>query len=659
MEYSANFNQASCFILVFLPHIGSTNSATNVISLIVTFMPALLRAANLFLLSTYLLLSAAPFIPIALGKTLSNPWQILGIEITVWISVWALFKKPSWFHCLLLPAFLALPIEIYLRLFYGQGISTHHLGVILETSPKESIEFLGSKTWLLISALIIVISWWLLSWKAARSTRSFDWSDSSRWVTLTILIIALSTWVYRHNYGTFTTEAFADSISTMARSVSNSDGIEANEKTSDASTAANISHHASNILNLPKLPSWAQIPFELESFGSTWPFGLVVRGIDFWKERQYLSDLSNKNKLFSFEARQSLPNDKPQLIIMVIGESSRYDRWSLNGYARETNPLLKKEFNLISLPDVITAVSATRLSVPVLVSRKPAMQSLKAGFSEKSFLTAFKEAGFKTYWLSNQMSFGQFDTPVSVFAKEADVTQFLNFGGFTNNSDLDQILLNPLKKAMRDSSQKKLIVLHTLGSHWNYSHRYPIEFDKWKPSLFGVENPVYTDLKIKPQLNNSYDNSILYTDWLLSQLINTLKSSDRISAMMYVSDHGQTLYDGSCNLAFHGHNTQYEFHVPALIWYSDLYKATYPDKVTQLLRHKKARLATENIFHSLLDMADIRYATERLEWSFFSPQFRSHKRYVDSYGWSNYDNATFKGDCREVIDNGKPLSQEK
>lgn len=642
-----------------LSHIGGANCATNMISFIVTFMPALLRPANIFLLLTYLLISAVPFIPISLGKTLSNPWQILGMEVIAWISVWALFKKPSWFHCLLLPAFLALPVEIYLQIFYGQGISTHHLGIILETSPRESAEFLGSKIWLLMSALITVISWWWLSWKAARSTRSVDWSDGSRWMTIAILIIALSTWAYGHNYGIFTTVAFAGSINTTGSSASNSECTEVDERTRDASEVVDIRCHASSILNLPKLPSWAKIPFELESFGSTWPFGLVVRGIDFWTERQYLSDLSNKSKLFSFGARQPIANDKPQLIIMVIGESSRYDRWSLNGYARETNPLLKKESNLISLPDVITAVSATRLSVPVLVSRKPAMQSLKAGFSEKSFLTAFKEAGFKTYWLSNQMSFGQFDTPVSVFAKEADVTQFLNLGGFTNNSNLDQILLDPLKNAMNDSSPKKLIVLHTLGNHWNYSHRYPVEFDKWKPSLFGVENPVYTDLKIKPQLNNSYDNSILYTDWFLSQLINTLKSSDQISAMMYVSDHGQTLYDGSCNLAFHGHNTQFEFHVPALVWHSDQYKATYPDKITQLLRHKKARLATENIFHSLLDMADIRYATERLEWSFFSPQFRQHKRYVDSYGWSNYDNATFKGDCREVMDNGKPLAQEK
>jgi glucan phosphoethanolaminetransferase (alkaline phosphatase superfamily) len=129
--------------------------------------------------------------------------------------------------------------------------------------------------------------------------------------------------------------------------------------------------------------------------------------------------------------------------------------------------------------------------------------------------------------------------------------------------------------------------------------------------------------------------------------------------MMYVSDHGQTLYDGNCKLAFHGHNTQYEFHVPALVWYSDAYQSAYPDKISRLQRHKRARLATENIFHSLLDMADIRYGTEQLERSFFSKNFRPHKRYVDSYGWTDYDNATFKGDCREVIDNGKPLLQEQ
>ncbi|MBS0309690.1 MAG: phosphoethanolamine transferase, partial [Proteobacteria bacterium] len=376
-------------------------------------------------------------------------------------------------------------------------------------------------------------------------------------------------------------------------------------------------------------------------------------------ERTYLGRLTHTSALFHFGAHQTALTNTPQIVVMVIGESSRYDRWSLNGYSRQTNPLLEKETNLISLTNMVTAVSATRLSVPILMSRKPATQSLKAGFAEKSFLSAYKEAGFKTYWLSNQMSFGQFDTPISVFANEADVTQFLNLGGFTDNSSFDEVLLAPLKIAMADPAPKKLIVLHTLGNHWNYSHRHPKQFDRWQPSLFGISNPVYTDIAIKERLNNSYDNSILYTDWFLAQVIDALKASPALTSLMYVSDHGQTLYDGTCNLAFHGHNTQFEFHVPALVWYSDAYQHTFPDKVAQLKRNKRAKLATENIFHSLLDMADIHYDSERLEWSFLSRKLQPHKRYVDSYGWTDYDNANFKGDCREVIDKGKPLVQEK
>ena len=412
-------------------------------------------------------------------------------------------------------------------------------------------------------------------------------------------------------------------------------------------------------MHLGKLPKWAATPLEAEPVSRTWPFGLAVRGYDFWKEREYLDDLEHKNSQFQFGAHQASQQNTPQIVVMVIGESSRYDRWSLNGYQRDTNPLLSKESNLVSFTDVVTSVSATRLSVPVMVSRKPATESLKAGFAEKSFITAYKEAGFKTYWISNQMSYGKFDTPVSVFANEADVVQFLNLGGFTDTSNLDAILLPQLQKAMADPAAKKLIVLHTLGNHWNYSHRYPQQFDRWQPSLFGIEHPAYTNLANKPALSNSYDSSILYVDWFLSQVVTTLKGSRQLSAMMYFSDHGQTLYDGSCNVAFHGHNTQFEFHIPALMWYSDLYKQTYPDKVEQLQRHKRARMTTENVFHSLLDLADIRYPDEHLEWSFLSSKLRPHKRYVDSYGWSDYDNSTFKGDCREVIDNGKPLRQQR
>ncbi|GGD01687.1 phosphoethanolamine transferase [Undibacterium terreum] len=637
-------------------------------------MPSLLRPGTLYIVISYLLISALPFLPLALGQEVAQPYHLLAMEAVTWTLLWAVCKRPGWFHWLLLPAFFAVPTEIYLRLYFGQGISTHHLGIIAETSPKEALEFLGNKAWLLLLVSVAVVAWWWSILFIARRSRVLNWKHYSRWLCIGAYLIGAAVWFYGREIGVASAPAKTASVSKASTSAS--DEEDEDDASEESAGSASASHKvaaskpapASTAYDralaklapyLPKLPHWANIPYDDDTFARTWPFGLVIRGVDFWKERAYLSDLAGKSSSFNFQAHDAGAAAPPQTIVVVIGESSRYDRWSLNGYARDTNPLLSKESNLVSFSDMVTAVSATRLSVPVIVSRKPATMSLKAGFSEKSFLTAFKEAGFKTFWLSNQMSFGQFDTPISVFAKEADVTQFLNLGGFTNSSNHDQILLEPMNNAMRDPAPKKLIVLHTLGNHWNYSHRYPKSYDKWQPSLFGVENPEFTDLKNKQALNNSYDNSVLYVDWMLSEVINSLKAAPQLTAMMYVSDHGQTLYDGSCNLAFHGHNTQHEFHIPAFVWYSDIYKDNYPGKVAQLYAHRKSRLSTENIFHSLLDLADIHYPDEKLQWSFVSDQFKPHTRYVDSYGWSNYDNATFKGDCREVIDKKKPLVQEK
>jgi glucan phosphoethanolaminetransferase (alkaline phosphatase superfamily) len=617
----------------------------------------MLRPRNLYVALTYLLLSCVPYVAPLFGQPLLHPGQVAGIELLAWVGVWGVFKRPAYFHWLLLPAFLALPVELYLFAFYGQGISTHHLGIIAETSPAEAMEFLGSKIWLLIGVFVGVLAWFVTSWIAAWRTRDLDWADVSRPVVLGVLAVVALVFAYGLKCGVAPPPlagAAPGSATVRLVKASAPDSVEPASEDTAPPRPSSVPRPAS----LPPLAHWMKLPFDLDAFAHSWPFGLAARGVDFYKERVYLADLNRRSASFRFHARLAEPNDEPQVIVMVIGESSRYDRWSLNGYDRDTNPLLSKEDNLVALRDVITSVSATRLSVPVIISRKPATQSLKDGFSEKSFLTAFKEAGYKTFWLSNQISFGKFDTPVSVFAKEADVVDFLNLGGFTDNSNYDEVLFGPLKHAVADPAPKKLIVLHTLGSHWNYSHRYPKQFDKWLPSLYGIDKPVYTDIRIKDKLNNSYDSSILYTDWFLDHVIGTLKEADKPAAMLYVADHGQTLYDNACRLAFHGHNTQYEFHVPAFAWYSDTYAERFPDKVTQLRRHRKARLATENMFHTLLDLGDVRYPDERLEWSFVNAAFKQHKRYVDSYGWTDYDNATIKGDCHEVIAKGKPLPRD-
>jgi glucan phosphoethanolaminetransferase (alkaline phosphatase superfamily) len=600
-------------------------------------MRTLLRPANLVLVLSYLVLSAVPFFPLTLGLPVARPAQLAGMAVFAWIAAWALFKRPAYFHWLLLPAFVALPAELYLYLYYGQGISTHHLGIMAETSPLEALEFLGARAWLLLGVMVGVVVWWAAAYRAALATRDLDWNDRSRPLVLGLLVVAVGLFAYGQKAG-------VSGVTVKPAAV---------DKTRLATPAPLV-----RASSLPRLPHWAQPPFEVKAFAQSWPFGVVARGLDFYKERVYLADLHERSAAFRFHAFQADPSKTPDVIVMVLGESSRFDRWSLNGYARPTNPLLMQEPNLVALQDLITSVSATRLSVPVIISRKPAMQSLKDGFTEKSFLTAFKEVGYKTFWLSNQISFGKFDTPVSVFAKEADRVEFLNLGGFTDNSNYDEVLFQPFARALADPAQKKLIVLHTLGSHWNYAHRYPARFDQWKPSLVGVYKPVVTDRAIKPQMNNSYDNSILYTDWFLAQLIGNLKASDKAAALMYVADHGQTLYDGACRQVFHGHNTQYEFHVPAFAWYSDAYGARFPGKVAQLRAHRAAPLSTENMFHTLVDLGDIRYPGDTLDRSIASAQLVRHKRYVDSYGWTDYDNARIRGDCHEVIDKGTPLPRK-
>src|SRR3982074_1312993 len=164
-------------------------------------MRFLLRPANFYLLLTYLALSAVPFVPLLLGKPVDRPWQVLGIEFIAWVAVWAVFKRPAWFHWLLIPAFLALPTEIYLFTFYGQGISTHHLGIIAETSPKEAMEFLGHKVWTIPAVMLAVLAWWSTSFRAAFLTRDLDWKDPSRWVALAALAMGAAVWGYGYEFG--------------------------------------------------------------------------------------------------------------------------------------------------------------------------------------------------------------------------------------------------------------------------------------------------------------------------------------------------------------------------------------------------------------------------------------------------------------------------
>lgn len=589
-----------------------------------------MRPNTIFILLSYATLSALPFLPALWGKEVEHAAWLIGIELAIWLGLWAVFGKPSVFHWLLLPAFLLVPADVFLYTYYGSGISVIHWGMLAESSSGETLEFVGRQAPLVLSALFAALGWWWLVRQSTLQAHDLDWTGHTRKAFLALTVALVGIFYYGGTFG------FAPNC---------------DENKAEPCPAEESAH------GWHPLPAWLNMPFDHVRASTIRPFGLVASGMEYWKERALLSALAQRKSSFSFGARQDSSSQTPLVIVLVLGESSRHDRWSLNGYTRETNPFLKQESNLVVLSDMITSVSATRLSLPVILSRKRAIDSFRPGFAEKSLVSAFKEAGFKTYWFSNQIPYGELDSVLSAFANEAETVKFLNPGGYSNQSTIDSALLEPLSRALNEPHQKKLIILHSLGSHWNYSRRYPAGFDQWKPSLFEIKAPSFSDKTLKAEINNSYDNSILYTDWFLSRVIAALKSTRESSAMVYLSDHGENLYDGNCDFMLHGYNTTHDFHLPAFSWYSDAYASANQTRITRLHANKDARLSTENIFPSLLDMAGIRFRGEQLDRSVFSDSFTMHKRYVDSYGWADYDNSKTVGVCQELRDKGKPLQR--
>jgi glucan phosphoethanolaminetransferase (alkaline phosphatase superfamily) len=241
-------------------------------------------------------------------------------------------------------------------------------------------------------------------------------------------------------------------------------------------------------------------------------------------------------------------------------------------------------------------------------------------FVEKSFVDAFKEAGFKTYWIANQSASNSFIRRIS---KDTD-GEFFETTGFESDTIYDEKLWNVFSEIVNKNEQKVLIILHTLGSHFKYNFRYPATYELFKPCLKGSFDYNMISAKNKQLFINTYDNSILYTDFFLATTMQKLDSLNAVSALVYVADHGENLFDTPENIVMHGGSkfTPYDLHVPFFVWTSDKYNQQYPEKEENMLRNKDKRLTSDCVFYSILDMADITFPKQNLSKSIASDQLR-------------------------------------
>jgi lipid A ethanolaminephosphotransferase len=293
-------------------------------------------------------------------------------------------------------------------------------------------------------------------------------------------------------------------------------------------------------------------------------------------------------------------NHKPKLMIMVVGETVRNDRFSLNGYQRETNPLLAKR-ELVSFTDVTSCGTSTNVSLPCMFSNLGVdnFDSSTAKNTE-NVLDILKRVGVKVLWRDNNSS-------SKGVADRVDYVDY-RFEPLNKVCDNDEcrdvgMVDADLQKYINKAKGDVFIVLHQMGNHGPaYYKRYPNAFEKFKPTCKTNDLAACS----ADEIGNAYDNAVLYTDYFLDEMINFLQANEPKFevAMVYIGDHGESL--GENGLYLHGMPnfiaplTQRK--VPLIVWLGENYQGI---NIEKLERRKAEPLTHDNIFHTILGMMGV------------------------------------------------------
>jgi lipid A ethanolaminephosphotransferase len=282
-----------------------------------------------------------------------------------------------------------------------------------------------------------------------------------------------------------------------------------------------------------------------------------------------------------------------ELILLVVGETARADRFSLNGYNRLTNPLLEKE-NIVSLSQVTSCGTSTAVSVPCMFSNiKMNDFSIQKASKLENVLDVLKREGVEVLWRDN-------NSDSKGVALRVDYEDYRNP---KNNPVCDEEcrdvgMIEGLEAYVKARQGKDiLIVLHQMGNHGPaYFKRYPNEFEKFTPVCKTNELSKCT----QQEIDNAYDNAILYTDYFLSKVIGFLKKHDKSheTAMLYVSDHGESL--GEYGMYLHGAPRAFapkvQTHVASVVWMGNQFDYNIKD----LKPYAQKALSHEDLFCTLL-----------------------------------------------------------
>ncbi len=298
----------------------------------------------------------------------------------------------------------------------------------------------------------------------------------------------------------------------------------------------------------------------------------------------------------------------PKLMLLVVGETARAESFSLNGYARNTNPALSTQTDLINFDQVSSCGTATAVSLPCMFSGMPRQQYDEGLASHREgLLDLAQRAGYKVTWIDNNSGCkGVCDRVENYVIPPAIKQKWCNGDGECLDGILVDSVQDYLAKIPANDRSPRLIVLHQVGSHGPaYYKRAPKEFQPFQPSC--DSNAIQGCSK--QQLLNVYDNTIFYTDHVLNQLIEVLKKQDHYrTGFWYLSDHGEST--GERGMYLHGAPyaiaPSQQTHIPMMVWFSKPWQQSELSQVNCLAQQRSTKLSHDNLFPSLLSLLDVK-----------------------------------------------------
>jgi len=349
------------------------------------------------------------------------------------------------------------------------------------------------------------------------------------------------------------------------------------------------------------------------------PFNIFYRAYELIISRSKFNKYKLQKENFKFNVLNKTDSlDRPDIVILIIGERIRYSNWSINGYNKKTSPNLESIENLISFKNHHSNGNSTAGSIPYLITQATPKKPILA-YSQKTIVSLFKEAGYKTTWISSQNVFDYIKNK-----KEPD-----NVFELYNKKHTDLNIL-PVFDSIIKTENKKLIVINMIGGHGSI----PKSFNKFKPNSLLKK---YTlSFKNKSIYINDYDNMILLQDYVLSKIIKSTKHENLSSIILFTADHGCNLFENENLFGYGSSNpTEKETHIPLFIWGSNKFIKNN-SKYSNLIKHQNLLTTNDNVFYTLADLADIKYT------SYLNTQSLSDSLYKEPNSRFVYINGTYK-----------------